>query len=122
MAASPYADEALPTPAFASPQPTSPRSVSIFTMTESNDAMRPKSLTCWRSYGMGTWTHMAWTLVIFMGGRVEPGRRPLQPVASAGGRHLPRRGRSLARAAGEVWLERFAREVLPAFAGEPMLR
>src|SRR5438046_6868886 len=32
--------------------------------------MRPKSLTCCRSKGIGTWTQVAWTLVIFMGGRV----------------------------------------------------
>src|SRR3989440_7425791 len=67
MAARPCADAALPTPAFASPQPTSPPSVSTFTMTESNDAMRPKSLVCCRSYGIGTWTQVARTLVIFIG-------------------------------------------------------
>src|SRR5947208_3593988 len=67
MAARPCADAVLPTPAFASPQPTSPPSVSTFTMTESNDAMRPKSLVCCRSYGIGTWTQVARTLVIFIG-------------------------------------------------------
>jgi hypothetical protein len=36
-------------------------------MTESNDAMRPKSLVCCRSYGIGTWTQVARTLVIFIG-------------------------------------------------------
>ena len=40
--------------ALASPHPTSPASVSILTITESNEATRPKSLTSWRSYGMGT--------------------------------------------------------------------
>src|SRR5438105_3166512 len=89
MAARPYPDAALPTPAFASPQPTRPSSVSTFTRTESNEAMRPKSLTCCRSYGIGTWTQVAWTLVIFTG-RVSPrptaapgGRRPPIPVASS---------------------------------------
>ena len=59
IAASPCADDELPTPAFASPQPTSPLSATIFTTTESNDATRPKSLTCCRSYGIGTCTHVA---------------------------------------------------------------
>src|SRR5437867_620681 len=66
IAASPYADAALPTPALASPHPTSPASVSTFTITESNDAMRPKSLVCCRSRGIGTWTHVAATFVIFI--------------------------------------------------------
>ena len=66
IAASPYADAALPTPALASPHPTSPALVSTFTITESNDAMRPKSLVCCRSRGIGTWTHVAATFVIFI--------------------------------------------------------
>ena len=66
IAASPYADAALPTPALASPQPTSPASVSIFTITESNDAARPKSLVCRRSGGIGTCTYVPRTFVIFI--------------------------------------------------------
>jgi hypothetical protein len=62
----PYAEAALPTPAFASPHPTSPPSVSTFTRTESNDAMRPKSLVCCRAEGIGMWTQVAFTLVIFI--------------------------------------------------------
>src|SRR5262249_61564116 len=66
IAARPYADDALPTPAFASPEPTILASVSTFTTTESNDAIRPKSLVCCRSGGIGTCTHVPTTLVIFI--------------------------------------------------------
>src|SRR6267378_1210674 len=85
IAARPCADDALPTPAFASPQPTSPRSVATFTMTESKDATRPKSLTCCRSYGIGTWTHVAGTLVIFMITQPRASPRHAQPELATGG-------------------------------------
>jgi hypothetical protein len=39
--------------------------VSISTITESNEAILPKSLTSWRSGGIGTWTRVARTLAIF---------------------------------------------------------
>ena len=80
MAARPPQEAVLATPALASPQPVMPASVSIRTMTESKLGWRPKSERCCRSGGIGTWTQVAWTLVIFM--RASPGWR--------GGRHGPR--------------------------------
>src|SRR5262245_60222390 len=82
MAARPCDEAALPTPALASPQPTSPPSVAIFTITESNDATRPKSLVCWRSAGMGTWTQVAWTAVIFTGRLLAFARTPAERRAN----------------------------------------
>src|SRR5215469_263730 len=55
-----------PTCALASPQPTSPHSVSMRTIVPSNDSVLPKSLVCWRSGGIGICTQCAATDLIFI--------------------------------------------------------
>src|SRR5579863_2528929 len=55
-----------PTCALASPQPVMPHSVSMRTIVPSNDSVLPKSLTCWRSGGMGICTQCASTDLIFI--------------------------------------------------------
>src|SRR5688500_329432 len=93
VAARPEPEAALPTPAFASPQPTRPASVSIFTITEAKDAILPESVVVGRSGGMGTCTHVARTLVIFMA--VADSMRSDDPALAAarlGHRALGRQG------------------------------
>src|SRR4029077_5158833 len=55
-----------PTCALASPQPLSPHWVSMRTSVPSNDMVRPKSLVCCLSCGIGIWTQEAFTDLIFI--------------------------------------------------------
>jgi hypothetical protein len=55
-----------PTCALASPQPVMPHSVSIRTSVPSNDRVRPKSLVCCLSCGIGMCTQFARTDLIFI--------------------------------------------------------
>src|SRR5436190_11546515 len=68
-----------PTCALASPQPVKPHSVSIRTKVPSNDRVRPKSLGCCRSGGIGMCTQDASTDLIFifatLSAPLEPGLR-----------------------------------------------
>ena len=57
---------ALPTAALASPKPTRPPSVSTRTSVESNALMRPKSVVCCFSSGIGTCSQSALILRIFI--------------------------------------------------------
>ena len=56
----------LPTEAFASPQPTSPHSVSTRTMVASKWSATPRSLLCCCSLGIGTCAQRAVILLIFI--------------------------------------------------------
>jgi hypothetical protein len=56
----------LPTCALASPYPVSPHSVSMRARVASNEVVRPKSLVCCFSGGIGICTQYAFTEWIFM--------------------------------------------------------